>query len=195
SDKEVRLAAAKSLAQLTSDPTQVGLALSTVINDAFIHRLVTDALDEIIEKIRPPSAHYAFVRPYRALPKFPWPPPRFTNYDLVPRKLVGGDQNTLADVHTRLVKALEGSGYYSNGLFSIPEGFAVVTRVERISNNGAPFPPDTRWTRHKLLPSSLWEYLESLFLEKPGEFRMFVFVVTNLNGIYSRGESLSEDEA
>jgi hypothetical protein len=67
--------------------------------------------------------------------------------------------------------------------------------VERISNNGAPFPPDTRWTKHKLPPASLLDYLESLFLEKPGEFRLFVFVLTDLNGIQSGGESLSEDDA
>jgi hypothetical protein len=73
SDEEVRLAVAKALTRLTNDPTQVGMALTTVINDNFIHHLVTDALHKIIKSVRP-SGKRSKKGEKGILPKFPWPP-------------------------------------------------------------------------------------------------------------------------
>lgn len=78
----------------------------------------------------------------------------------------------------------------------MPGGYAIVTRVERIrESDGSPYPLPHRWTRGKVSPASVREYLGSLFFEKPGQFRMFVFVITKLNSIESSAERLPEEEA
>lgn len=129
------------------------------------------------------------------LPPFPWwPPPRFSAWYVVPQESFAS-QNTLADVHRRISSALSNMGYTEQGLFEVPDGFALVTKVERIYEDGKWYSPPDRWTNCKLKPHSMYEYLAHLWVEPPGHFRLFMFVVTTYNNLQGNGKPLSEESA
>ena len=73
-------------------------------------------------------------------PQFPWPPPKPSALYVIPRGLLvdkefGGTPN-LADIQGKLTDALDGAAYYERSYYSVPGGFAMVTRMERIRQDG-----------------------------------------------------------
>jgi HEAT repeat protein len=191
---EVRLAAAYALLSIGAELKKSVPAFSTVVNDDSIRSLITEALPDLIEEVRPPLVVPTSARGDR-LPVFPWPPPRFSDWHILPSHLFGSDNNTLGDVREKLRGVLSGLGYDSQGLFEVPDGFALVTRVERIQDDGTAFPSPARWTRSRIPPSGLSDYLRTLLLEKPGQFRLFVFIFTPLGNFEHSQRTFSEDEA
>lgn len=85
----------------------------------------------------------------------------------------------LGDIDRQLTTALNAEGYYGKRYFSMPEGFALVTQMERIYPNGTPYPTLERWrTSVKPKPQfSLREYMLSLVFSEKGYYRTFAFVV------------------
>jgi hypothetical protein len=72
------------------------------------------------------------------------------------------------------------SPYFETGLFrGPPGGFALVARLERIDVTGRPFPGLARWTTEGQPKLDLTDLFGDLFLERPGYFRIVVFVVTD----------------
>lgn len=115
-------------------------------------------------------------------PAFPWPPPQASASVVIPMELVKesqGEITRLGDVNEKLRRALEASGYVERSYFAVPEGFALVTRLEQINPDGTPKEPG-RWSTEvePLRRFSLKEYLEALFFANPGLYRIVVFVVT-----------------
>jgi len=115
---------------------------------------------------------------------FPWPPPHASAIKVLPRSLVIGDgdeEPTLHHVDTRLSAALQAAGYHDKSYYGVPDGFALVTRLERIDGDGAPLGGVARWVTE--IPAihrfSLREYVRALFGARVGYFRLLVFIVTS----------------
>jgi hypothetical protein len=87
----------------------------------------------------------------------------------------------LMHVDATLTTALSAAGYLEASYYSVPDGFALVTRLEQINPDGTPKPVPTRWeAQARLLEKfSLTGYCQALFSAKPGLFRIIVFVVTS----------------
>ena len=143
------------------------------------------------------SSGYGIIGEGRLLPSLPWPVPTPSRSDVIPKQLFGDDANTLGDVYSKLNNALRQVGFTEDGVFAVPSGFAIVTPVERIHpEDVSPFIEPERWTSAKLPLRSfrLSDYVQSLFLDNPGQFRLFIFIVTGKNPELSE-KVLSEKEA
>jgi len=78
----------------------------------------------------------------------------------------------------------------------VPDGFALVTRLEQINADGTPKPGDQRWVSgiQPLRRFSLGEYLAALFGVQRGFYRVIAFVVTSYPFVQSEA-TLSEQQA
>ncbi|MFL6236429.1 MAG: hypothetical protein ACJ76N_25085 [Thermoanaerobaculia bacterium] len=76
--------------------------------------------------------------------------------------------------------ALDDAGYNEKSYYSVPDGFALVSRLEQIDADGTSKPLPARWAADvgPLQNFSLNRYLQALFTANPGFFRVLVFVVT-----------------
>ncbi|OGU20888.1 MAG: hypothetical protein A2580_02170 [Hydrogenophilales bacterium RIFOXYD1_FULL_62_11] len=117
-----------------------------------------------------------------ATPAFAWPPPRPSTRRTLARHLVTGSAAapTLEYISGRLQAALENNGYVEYSYYSVPGGFALATRLERIHPDGRSMAEPERWevTRGPLTRFDLSEYLRALFDAERGHFRVIVFIVT-----------------
>jgi len=130
-----------------------------------------------------------------SLPKLPWPIPKPSRLDVIPKTLLS-EAKTLGEVYSKLNTGLGRVGFGENGIFAVPAGFAIVTGVERIADDMASYKEPERWTSGKLplRAFSLTDYLSSLFLDRPGQFRLFMFMVTDKSPELSN-KQLTEKEA
>jgi hypothetical protein len=118
---------------------------------------------------------------------------------VIPKALVSSTRGrvvTLGDVQERLEAALESAGYSEKSYFAVPSGFAIVTRLEQFSEEGASKDGAERWATEvaPLTEFSLGEYISALFRARPGYFRVIVFVVTPV--AFSKADALvTRDEA
>jgi len=117
------------------------------------------------------------------MPEFPWPPPQASALYVLPRNLIvaegGLNRLILKHVDSRLTKALAKCGYHEKRYYAVPDGFALVTRLEQIDERGRPKEP--RWSTEIGRPFhtfSLSTYLKALLLAPEGHYRVLVFVVT-----------------
>ena len=115
-------------------------------------------------------------------PAFAWPPPRPSTRRTLARYLPtgGAEAPTLEVVAGRLQNALEANGYVEYSYYSVPDGFALATRLERIYPDGRSMPEPARWqtTLGPLRHFVLAEYLRALFDAELGSFRVIVFIVS-----------------
>jgi hypothetical protein len=122
--------------------------------------------------------------PESSIPAFPWPPPLPSASVVVPLRLLADTNGkaVLSDIDATLVDALDATGYYDKAYFSVPDGFALVTRLEQIEANGKSLPPPDRWSVQvkPLREFSLPAYLQALFAATPGYYRIIAFIVTDV---------------
>jgi hypothetical protein len=152
-----------------------------------------------------PTAHSGPTEPEETetvsseLPAFEWPPPKPSTTVSLSLGSLGETNNhsTFYDVDTRISEALAGSGYEERSYFGIPDGFAIVTRLEQITPDGQP-EPSNRWASEmqplSLTEFSLSEYLEALFGAPKGHYRIFVFIITSEIVVQS-GTPVTQGEA
>jgi hypothetical protein len=92
----------------------------------------------------------------------------------------GSGPTALADVARRLERALKQGGYQQFGYYSVPRGFALVTRLEQFKPNGAPADEPYRWSQQIANPSIFKiDYWLTLLEGKTGHYRVIVFVVSD----------------
>ncbi|MCC6463312.1 MAG: M48 family metalloprotease [Saprospiraceae bacterium] len=114
------------------------------------------------------------------LRSFPWPPPacaeRYTIKDRLNTQFA-----TLRDVDQWLQKALENRRYWSRSYRYLPNGFALITRLEQFNEDGSSKADPYRWVDYPVAEGSggILDYLYSLILPRKGFFRVFVFAVTD----------------
>jgi hypothetical protein len=117
------------------------------------------------------------------LPEFPWPPPAASASYVLPDRLLAS-YHTVGDVVAAIIGALEQSGYVERSFFRTEAGgVALVTRLERINDDGTPSVAAERWPNsgdHYASRDSLFEFLEGLFYVDPGHYRVIVFVLQDL---------------
>ena len=131
-----------------------------------------------------------------SLPDFPWPPPRPSSQVVLNKTLfkIAQGATTLAALNTQVENALR-QAKYEYSYYRAPNGFALVTRLERIDVDGTPQPEEFRF----LVPGSrepftLANYIRQLFFAPAGLYRLIVFVVTDQPFVAS-GERLSSPAA
>lgn len=116
------------------------------------------------------------------MPSFPWPPPEASGtYSIALDWLVDDPISArLRDLDGKLVAALDHVGYGQRSYWRVPGGYALTTRLERIQPNGATWTGEDRWVLQDRPAAifSLVDYLRALFVARPGQFRVLVFVVT-----------------
>jgi len=116
-------------------------------------------------------------------PSFPWPPPAASASYVLPDKLFERDR-TVGEVAAAILAALEQSGYVERSFFRTePGGVAMVTRLERINDDGSPSAEQERWpaaAQHVGSTRGLLDFLHGLFFVDPGHYRVIVFVLQDL---------------
>jgi hypothetical protein len=118
--------------------------------------------------------------PGQQVPMFPWPPPEYS-VSAVLDKNYFKKAKTMFDVDDILTTALSDLGYYDRSYFEIPNGFALVNRIEQINEDGTPLIPPARWSvTVKAYDRLSWSaYIKALVFPPSGFFRIIVFTVTD----------------
>ncbi len=129
------------------------------------------------------------------LRSFPWPPPTCAERYTVQRNMAGRFK-TLGAVDDWLQKALDNRRYWSRSYHYLPNGFALVTRLEQFTADGASKPEQHRWVDYPVSEGSggIMDYLSSMFVPNKGYFRVFVFAVTD-QPAGSNGKTIERAEA
>jgi len=134
------------------------------------------------------------------MPAFPWPPPKPSTIASLTLGSLGksaAGELTLGDVDKRITDALSLGGYDEKSYYGVPNGFAVVTRLEQINPDGYPV-YSSRWASEiapvNIKGFSLSKYLEALFSVPKGHYRIFVFIVTS-DLVIQSGTPVSQGEA
>jgi hypothetical protein len=109
-----------------------------------------------------------------AVPEFPWPPPAASASYVLQRDLFAPEA-TIGQVADAIVTALEQKGYVERSFFRNKDhGVVVVTRLERINDDGSPaaerWPAD--WQQRDLA-----NLLLGLFYVDAGHYRVIAFVL------------------
>ena len=121
--------------------------------------------------------------PNEAIPAFPWPPPAASASEVLPRTMLEqrAALSTLGNLNNELVSALQTTGYFEKSYYSVPRGFALATRLERISDDGSSEAPPGRWSAEPphMTHFSISAYVHSLFSANAGHYRVVVFIVTD----------------
>jgi len=135
-----------------------------------------------------------------SLPIF-WPPPDASTHQKIPRALLvpnNTQPQTWEGVAARLEKALADNGYSSPGYYAVPEGFALISQLERINRDATPSPPNVRWKIKvdpaSIKPFNLEAYLKALLGKDAGLFRVIAFIFTPVP-IITSGEKTDIEEA
>jgi len=133
---------------------------------------------------------------HNLFPALPWPPPSASAEQIVSASLLGRNKEiaSLGDVDLLLSSALENNGYFEKGYLAVPHGFALVTRIEQIDEDGTSKRPPARWSLNPVPEFSLGGYLARLFTANPGLYRVIVFVVTDIPFAQSHKQITAEEE-
>jgi hypothetical protein len=112
---------------------------------------------------------------------FPWPPPTPSTRRSIPvsRLAAGRRAGTWGEAADRIEEILQRAQFEPSGYFLAADGFAIVTRVERLDGEtGTPIAGE-RWASQPRVASS-GDFLGGLltFSRPVGHYRIFVFVVT-----------------
>jgi len=114
------------------------------------------------------------------IPQFPWPPPAASATYVLP-----GSQFerglTIGQVVTTIITALERKGYVERSFFATPaDGVVLVTRLERINEDGSSAADMQRWPavgEAARSSAGFAQFLRGLFYVDPGRYRVIVFVL------------------
>lgn len=132
-----------------------------------------------------------------SIPDFPWPPPKASAWAVIPNELItiiGQPSPTLAAVSQQLERALDSAAYHQRSFFKLPNGFAMVTQLEKINSDGTPI-TEQRWlSADSSAGFSLEGYLRRLLYADPGRYRLVVFAVTDIP-FSTSGEAMTARDA
>ena len=155
--------------------------------------------------------HVPPAAPFEQIPQFPWPPPPASASRVIPAAILTArvkelDRRTgrapaadghlhLRDTAAVLRHALRGAGYDFR-YYATPRGFAMAAPLERIDDQGTPYPQPARFdaTYRPLENFSLPGYLKALFLAPPGHYRVITFIISPV-AFRASGRLVSSQEA
>lgn len=129
----------------------------------------------------PPSANGASRPVESALPDFPWPPPRYSAFEVLARDWLAPEPDArLGAAAQRLEAAFDAAGYVERSYYRVPGGFALASRAEQIHADASPYPAPERWSVDpEGAGKGFAARLRALFNAPPGHYRVIVFVVTD----------------
>jgi hypothetical protein len=114
------------------------------------------------------------------IPQFPWPPPQASATYVLPADMLERGL-TIGQVVTAVITALEKKGYVERSFFTTPaDGVVLVTRLERIKEDGSSAADAERWPAVGATArssASFAQFLRGLFYVDPGRYRVIVFVL------------------
>jgi hypothetical protein len=132
--------------------------------------------------------------PTSAAPEFPWPPPRATTSVVLDSQLFA-NTTTLMGVSRTIDAALSNANFGDRRYMAAPGGFALVTRLEHIREDGTPLPGSARWTESPAV-FSISDYLRALVSAPEGHYRVLVFVVSDVPfGMAAKPATRAETDA
>ena len=121
--------------------------------------------------------------------EFPWPPPKASGLQVLEADFLEED-TSLYEAANRIATALRAADHHEHRYYSVPNGFAIATRLELIDKDGERI--------EKLYGDEIdfLQYLKGLFWKSPkgGNFRMVIFIVTD-QGFGTNGDELTRDKA
>ena len=113
------------------------------------------------------------------LPSFPWPPPAASGRVTLNPELFAGSE-TLGKMANRLTTALD-TGTYEYSFLGAPAGFVIVSRIERIEDDGTSMAVPLRWSLDVTQRGhSVSDILHGPFSAPEGYFRVLAFIVTDV---------------
>jgi hypothetical protein len=118
----------------------------------------------------------------KLMPSFPFPPPKASAGYILDKEYFEYVPN-LFEVSKILDNTLKACGYLERSYYKIPEGFALVTRIEKINLDASPCPIPERWNAphsEDYDDFSIKDYFRSLFKAEVGKYRIIVFLVTSI---------------
>lgn len=127
---------------------------------------------------------------------FPFPPPKASASHVLDKSKFKNSKQ-LSDINSILSNALDSCGYSEKSYYPVPNGFALITRMEKISEEVIPLNNDERWHTASMLESwdfNLSSYFDVLLNSKKGKYRLFAFIVTD-NPFSQNDTSLKIEEA
>jgi len=93
--------------------------------------------------------------------------------------VAAGTAMTLRGVADKIEAALK-RAHYEYSFYGVPNGFAVVARLERINDEGAAVAGDRRFLPPDAREAfDLTRYVSSLFFASPGYYRLIAIIVTD----------------
>ena len=121
--------------------------------------------------------------------EFPWPPPKASGLQVLEADFLEEDIS-LYDAANRIASALRAADHHEHRYYSVPNGFAIATRLELIDKDGE------RIEKLNGGEIDFLQYLKGLFWKSPagGNFRMVVFIVTD-QGFGTNGDQLTRSKA
>lgn len=126
----------------------------------------------------PQPIMFTYSTTYPGVPSFPFPPPQSSTRKVLDHELFS-ECKTLGDVAQRLCRALDRCEY-EKSFYSIPNGFALVARLEQFDAETAlALDPPDRWSVTPPPLRDFGDFLEALFLGNTGHYRMVAFLVTD----------------
>ena len=165
--------------------------------DSFSFKIPPDGADSHLAAPNEASPEPETPAVSGSLPEFPWPPPAASASYVLPDRLLDG-YRTLGDVTEAILAALEQNGYVERSFFRTePGGVALVTRLERINDDGSPSAENERWpasVKRDEATRTLFEFLQGLFFVDPGHYRLIVFVLQDLPFAQS-ADTITAEEA
>lgn len=179
-DEELRRAAAQRLKSSIPDPWADPILIA-VLTENRVLEIVRERMGKVLDVLDPVDFMLMSGRSDQ-LPVFPWPPPAGYSAFSIPRNAIVSDNSpTFGDVYRKLIGALSAvSQNFEHGLFTgPPDGFAIVARLERVKQDGTPFPEPGRWVKEGKPTVGLIDLLGDLFFAQPGHFRTIVFAATS----------------
>jgi hypothetical protein len=87
----------------------------------------------------------------------------------------------LYQVDSVLQKGLDGCRYNERRYYYIPHGFALVTQMEQIHEDGRSMEEPDRWSSTIGELNNPWDYIKALFSTPKGYYRVLVFLVTDVD--------------
>ncbi len=186
----------RAVAVSPDDPQLLGLQATIFDEFASTHQAEGEQASAAESTVKSLEMRLRLNESAPSLPEFPWPPPTASSSYVLPDDLLVSYE-TVGEVVDAIISALERNGYVERSYFQTkPGGVALVTRLERINEDGSPASQQERWSAGKqdYASKDLVGFLRGLFFVDPGHYRVIAFILQDPSFVQS-DHVISADEA
>jgi hypothetical protein len=120
---------------------------------------------------------------------FPFPPPEGYTQRVLDKSMFANCK-TLEDADQIILNAIDHCRYDDHSYYAIPDGFALVTKVEEMNQDGSSVLGNDRFRVNRGLSMTIFDW----FAPRRGYFRVFAFLVTD-SSFKATKKPVSVDEA